>query len=68
MKNYAVVILFLICALIWLLFTYTVPIVCVILILKGHSIGWPLLISWSITASIGNIIGEIRNGKKHSRK
>ena len=53
----------LILGLLWLLFTYLVPIIAIILVMNGIQIGWIFLIIWFIGITISGVIRECKEVK-----
>lgn len=53
----------LILGLLWLLFTYLVPIIAIILVMNGIQIGWIFLIIWFIGITITGVIRECKEVK-----
>ena len=53
----------LILGLFWLLFTYLVPIIAIILVMNGIQIGWIFLIIWFIGITITGVIRECKEVK-----
>ena len=53
----------LILGLLWLLFTYLVPIIAIILVMNGIQIGWIFLIIWFIGITVSGVIRECKEVK-----
>lgn len=58
----------LILGLLWLLFTYLVPIIAIVLVMNGIQIGWVFLIIWFVGITISGIIRECKEVKDDNKK
>ena len=58
----------LILGLFWLLFTYLVPIIAIILVMNGIQIGWIFLIIWFIGITVSGVVRECKEVKDDNKK
>lgn len=68
MPDIVLLLVILVLGLIWLLFTYLVPIVAIILIFNGVQMAWAILIIWFVGITISGIIRECKEVKDDNKK
>lgn len=64
MEELLIILGFMILGILWLVFTYLIPIVLIVLIIKGVTYAWILLTIWFIGFTVTNIMKEVKYDKK----
>ena len=64
MEELLILLGFIILGIFWLVFTYLIPILLIILIVKGVTYAWILLTIWFIGFTVTNVMKEVKYDKK----